>query len=78
MDDLFKPRRVAVPVHYSMITHFMSLWIRWNRPCDLRVQRSEKDAETVGICFNVENNDTVDMMRDVDNVLRVDIYDLNG
>ena len=47
-------------------------------PRDLRVQRSEKDAETVGICFNVENNDTVDMMRDVANVLRVDIYDLNG
>ena len=63
MSDLFKPRRVAVPLHYSMINQFMLLWVKWNRPCDLRVQRSERDRETVGICFNVENDDTADMMR---------------
>lgn len=76
MSDLFKPRRVAVPIHYSMINQFMLLWVKWNRPCDLRVQRSERDRETVGICFNVENDDTADMMRDLKNVLRVKIIDL--
>ena len=77
MADLFKPRRVAVPLHYSMISQFMYLWINRGRPCDLRIQRSEKDKETVGVIFNVENNDTVDMMRDLTNVLEIKIYDLN-
>ena len=46
MDNtLFKPRRVAVPLHYSMVSQFMYLWIKWDRPCDLRIQRSEKDKE---------------------------------
>ena len=79
MDNgLFKARRVAVPLHYSMINQFMYLWIKWNRPCDLRIQRSERDKETVGICFNVENNDTVDLMHDLKSQLRVDIYDLKA
>lgn len=73
---MFKPRRVAVPIHYSRINQFMLLWVKWNCPCDLRVQRSERDRETVGICFYVENDDTADMMRDLKNVLRVDIIDL--
>lgn len=77
MDNgLFRPRRVAVPLHYSMIGQFMYLWINRDRPCDLRVQRSEKDKETVGVCFNVENNDTVDLMRDLKERLKVKIYDL--
>lgn len=65
MADLFKPRRVAVPLHYSMISQFMYLWINRGRPCDLRIQRSEKDKETVGVIFNVENNDTVDLIHDL-------------
>lgn len=77
MDNtLFKPRRVAVPLHYSMVSQFMYLWIKWDRPCDLRIQRSEKDKEKVGIIFNVENNGTVDLMHDITKQLKTEIYDL--
>ncbi len=76
MADLFKPRRMAVPLHYSMISQFMYLWINRGRPCDLRIQRSEKDKETVGVCFNVENNDTVDLIHDLKERMKVKIYDL--
>lgn len=74
--NLFKPRRVAAKIHYSMISQFMFLWVKWNRPCDLSVQRSTKSPEFLGVCFNVENNDTLDMMEDLKKSLKIEIVDL--
>lgn len=74
--NLFKPRRVAAKIHYSMISQFMYVWVKWNRPCDLSVQRSKQTPELIGICFNVENNDTSDMIKDVIKTLSVEILDL--
>ena len=76
MPDLFKPRRVAVKIHYSMISQFMYVCVKWNRPCDLSVQRSKENAVWLGVCFNVENNDTLDMMEDVRKSLKTEIIDL--
>jgi hypothetical protein len=76
MPDLFKPRRVAVKIHYSMISQFMYVWVKWNRPCDLSVQRSNKSPELLGICFDVKNNDTLDMMEDLKRSLKIEIIDL--
>lgn len=76
MPDLFKPRRVAAKIHYSMISQFMYVWVKWNRPCDLSVQRSTKSPEFLGVCFNVENNDTLDMMGDLKKSLKIEIVDL--
>lgn len=74
--NLFKPRRVAAKIHYSMISQFMYVWVKWNRPCDLSVQRSTKSPEFLGVCFNVENNDTLDMMEDLKKSLKIKIIDL--
>ena len=41
--NLFKPRRVAAKIHYSMISQFMFVWIKYSRPCDLKVQRSQQN-----------------------------------
>ena len=76
MSDLFKPRRVAVKIHYSAISQFMFLWVKWNRPCDLSVQRSKENPVWLGVCFNVENNDTLDMMEDLKRSLKTEIIDL--
>ncbi|MBM6757395.1 hypothetical protein [Bacteroides mediterraneensis] len=74
--NLFKPRRVAAKIHYSMISQFMFVWIKHSRPCDLKVQRSQQNPELLGICFEVANNDTIDMMCDLKNSLKIDIIDL--
>ena len=74
--DLFRPRRVAAKLHYSMINQFMYVWVKWNRPCDLRVQRSGRNPELLGVCFSVENNETLDMMSELANTLRIEIVDL--
>lgn len=74
--NLFKPRRVAAKIHYSMISQFMYVWVKWNRPCDLSVQRSKENPVWLGVCFNVENNDTLDMMEDVRKSLKTEIIDL--
>lgn len=76
MPDLFKPRRVAAKIHYSMISQFMYVWVKWNRPCDLSVQRSTKSPEFLGVCFNIENNDTLDMMEDLKKSIKIEIVDL--
>mgnify|MGYP000550502875 FL=1 len=76
MPDLFKPRRVAVKIHYSMISQFMYVWVKWNRPCDLSVQRLRENPVWLGVCFNVENNDALDMMEDVRKSLKTEIIDL--
>lgn len=76
MPDLFKPRRVAVKIHYSMISQFMYVWVKWNLPCDLSVQRSKENPVWLGVCFNVENNDTLDMMEDLKRSLKTEIIDL--
>ena len=74
--NLFNPRRVAVKIHYSMISQFMYVWVKWNRPCDLSVQRSKENPVWLGVCFNVENNDTLDMMEEVRKSLKTEIIDL--
>lgn len=73
--NLFKPRRVAAKIHYSMINQFMFVWVKWNHPCDLNVQHS-RDREWLGVCFNVENNDTIDMMTELQRSLNIQILDL--
>lgn len=74
--NLFRPRRVAVKIHYSMISQFMFIWVKWNRPCDLKVQRSQQNPELLGICFDIENNDTLDMIRELKRDLKIEIIDL--
>lgn len=74
--NLFRPRRVAAKIHYSMISQFMFIWVKWNRPCDLRVQRSQQNPELLGICFDVENNDTADMKRNAAKTMNIVIIDL--
>lgn len=74
--NLFRPRRVAAKIHYSMISQFMFIWVKWNRPCDLKVQSSKQNPEYLGICFDVENNDTIDMMCDLKTSLKIEIIDL--
>lgn len=74
--NLFRPRRVAAKIHYSMISQFMFVWIKHSRPCDLKVQRSQQNLELLGICFEVANNDTIDMMCDLKTSLKIEIIDL--
>lgn len=74
--DLFKPRRVAAKVHYSIISQFMFVWIKHSRPCDLKVQRSKQSPEYLGICFDVENTGTTDMMRELERDLKITIMDI--
>lgn len=74
--NLFRPRRVAAKLHYSMINQFMYIWVKFARPCDLKVQRSRENPELLGVCFNVGNNGTTDMMRDVVKTMNVEIIDL--
>lgn len=74
--NLFKPRRVAAKIHYSMISQFMFVWIKHSRPCDLKVQRSQQNQEYLGVCFDVSNNNTIDMMCDLKSSLKIEIIDL--
>lgn len=74
--SLFKPRRVAAKLHYSIINQFMYIWVKWSRPCDLKIQRSKQSPELLGICFNLENNDTLDMVRELERDLKIEIIDL--
>lgn len=74
--NLFKPRRVAAKVHYSAINQFMFVWIKHSRPCDLSVKRSKQNPELLGICFDIENNDTLDMIRELNRDLKIEIIDL--
>lgn len=54
----------------------MYIWVKFGRPCDLSVKRSQKDTETIGVCFNVENTETTDMMRDLIKTMNIEIIDL--
>ena len=74
---LFKPRRVAVKLHYSAISQFCCMWVEYDRPCDFKVQRSKQNPEYLGICFNVENTDTADLIRALPERIRgTEIIDL--
>lgn len=74
---LFKPRRVAVKLHYSAISQFCYMWVEYDRPCDFKVQRSKQSPEYLGICFNVENTDTADLIRALPERIRgTEIIDL--
>lgn len=74
---LFKPRRVAVKLHYSAISQFCYLWVQNDRPCDFSVQRSKQNPEYLGICFNVENDDTVELLKDLPERIRgTEIFEL--
>ena len=71
--NLFKPRKVVVKLHYSMINQFAFLWVKNDRPCNFEVIRSKKDPEFVGVRFLVENSETTDLIADVRNNLRAEI-----
>lgn len=74
---LFKPRRVAVKLHYSAISQFCYMWVEYDRPCDFKVQRSKQNPEYLGICFNIENTDTADLIRALPERIRgTEIIDL--
>lgn len=74
---LFKPRRVAVKIHYSAMSQFCYMWVEYDRPCDFKVQRSKQNPEYLGICFNVENTDTADLIRALPERIRgTEIIDL--
>ena len=74
---LFKPRRVAVKLHYSAISQFCYMWVEYDRPCDFKVQRSKQNPEYLGICFNVENTETADLIRALPERIRgAEIIDL--
>ena len=74
---LFKPRRVAVKLHYSAISQFCYMWVEYDRPCDFNVQRSKQNPEYLGVCFNVENTDTADLIRALPERIRgTEIIDL--
>lgn len=74
---LFKPRRVAVKIHYSAMSQFCYLWTVYDRPCDYKVQRSEKDPQWLGIIFTVENVETADFLRALPDKFRnLEIIDL--
>ena len=72
----FKPRRVVVKLHYSMINQFAFLWVKNNRPCNYEVVRSKKESEFVGVRFQVDNNETIDLMEDIKRNLRAEIIDV--
>ena len=75
--QLFKPRIVAVKIHYSAMSQFCYLWAVYDRPCDFKVQRSKHNPEYLGVCFNVENNDTADLIRALPDKIRgAEIIDL--
>lgn len=74
---LFKPRRVAVKIHYSAMSQFCYLWTVYDRPCDFKVQRSKQNPEYLGVCFNVENTETADLIRALPERIRgTEIIDL--
>lgn len=73
---LFKPRRVAAKAHYSVISQVMYLWVKWNRPCDLSIARSKRSPELIGVCFDIENNDTIDFMAELKTALKIEVVDL--
>lgn len=74
---LFKPRRVAAKLHYSAISQFCYMWVEYDRPCDFKVQRSKQNPEYLGVCFNVENTDTADLIRALPERIRgTEIIDL--
>ena len=74
---LFKPRRVAVKIHYSAMSQFCYLWTVYDRPCDFKVQRSKQNPEYLGVCFNVESTETADLIRALPERIRgTEIIDL--
>ena len=74
---LFKPRKVAVKLHYSAISQFCYMWVEYDRPCDYKVQRSKQNPEYLGVCFNVENTETADLIRALPERIRgTEIIDL--
>lgn len=74
---LFKPRKVAVKLHYSELSAFCFYWVQFDRPCDFKVQRWKKDPQWLGIIFTVENTETADFLRGLPDKFRnLQIYDL--
>lgn len=45
-------------------------------PLRLEGAAFEAEPECLGICFDVENNDTIDMMRELERDLKIEIIDL--
>ena len=63
-------------MHYSMINQFLLIWVKWNRPCDLDIRRSRREAETIGVVLTVEGEATEDMLRDVVASLRLTMVEM--
>ena len=74
---LFKPRRVAVKLHYTAINQFCYMWVEHDRPFDFHVKESSRNRELLGICFDVANFETVDFLKELpDNIRGVEIIDI--
>ncbi|MCD7926666.1 MAG: hypothetical protein LUI85_19095 [Bacteroides sp.] len=62
MAGLFPPQRMAVQLDDSLMAEFLSYWIIYNKPCVLTIKPSDKSSGVVGICFTVDNNNTLEFM----------------
>lgn len=49
--SLFKPRRVAAKLHYSIINQFMYIWVKWSRPLRLENTTFKTESGTAGHLF---------------------------
>ncbi|MBU3808341.1 MAG: hypothetical protein H9802_07980 [Candidatus Phocaeicola faecipullorum] len=59
------------------MNQFCYLWTVYDRPCDFKVQRSKQNPEYLGVCFNVENTETADLIRALPERIRgTEIIDL--
>ena len=52
------------------------LLVQVELPLRPEIQRLEKNPGWLGICFNVENNDTIDLMEELKRDLKIEIIDL--
>ena len=74
--NLFKPRRVVGKMHFTMVNQFVIYWVNWKRPCDFKVQSSKRNPEWIGIIFNVENDETFELMEEIEQTLKIKFVDL--
>ena len=74
--NLFKPRKGG---SQSPLQRNQSVYVFMDQaqpPMRLVSQAFEAEPEYLGICFDVENNDTIDMMCDLKTSLKIEIIDL--
>lgn len=56
-NSLFPPQRMCAQLDDVNLLQFISYWVMFNKPCELKIVPSEKSPSLVGVCFTLKDGD---------------------